>query len=260
MSGDAASQSSRGAGGHPDLQRAREPAAHRRAGCAPPCPTRDVLVADDNSPDGTGEIADELAAADDPACTCCTGRARRPRRGLHRRLRAGRSTRATTSLVEMDADGSHQPEQLPRLLDRAATAPTWCSARAGCPAARCVNWPLHREVLSRGGNLYARLAARHPARRRDRRLPRLPRERARDARPGRRRSRRATASRSTWPGAPCGPATGRRGADHVRRARASATQQDEPRIVARGAAAGDQLGRARTAGPVCGGPGRGRRP
>ena len=116
----------------------------------------DVLVADDNSPDGTGEIADELAAADPQVHVlhrpASRASARRTWPGS-----PGPREHGYDAVVEMDADGSHAPEELPRLLDALPT-PTWCSAPAGSGAARwstgrCTGW-----LLSRGGNLYARLA------------------------------------------------------------------------------------------------------
>ena len=106
----------------------------------------------------------------------------------------------------MDADGSHLPEQLPRLLDALPGADVVLGSR-WVSGGRVVNWPRRRELLSRGGNTYARLDARHPAARRDRWLPRVPSGDAGEARPRRRRLRRATASRSTWPGARSRPAS-----------------------------------------------------
>ena len=105
-----------GPGHHPDVQRAQN-LERSSAGCAPPYPTRDVLVADDNSPDGTGKLADELAAAD-PRCTCCTVPASRASARHIWPASPGRMQRGYDVVVEMDADGSHPPEQLPRLLDR----------------------------------------------------------------------------------------------------------------------------------------------
>ena len=80
----------------------------------------------------------------------------------------------------MDADGSHPPEELPAAARRRSRTPTWCSARAGCPAGGR-ELAAHRELLCRGGNPYTRLALGIPLQRRDRRLPRLPAQRARGA-------------------------------------------------------------------------------
>jgi len=65
--------------------------------------------------------------------------------------------------VEMDADGSHAPEELPRLLDAAREADVVLGSRY-VPGGKVVNWPVHRLVLSRGGNLYTRLALGMPVR------------------------------------------------------------------------------------------------
>ena len=120
-------------------------------------PGADVLVVDDGSPDGTGDVADERAAADERVHV------------LHRTEKAGLGAayvagfgwgleRGYDVLVEMDADGSHAPEQLPRLLGRAARTPTSCSGPGTWPGGSVVNWPKRREMLSRGGNLYSRFA------------------------------------------------------------------------------------------------------
>ena len=66
-------------------------------------------------------------------------------------------------VVEMDADGSHAPEDLPRLLDALRDADLVLGSRY-VPGGRVVNWPAHREWLSRGGNLYSRLALGVPLR------------------------------------------------------------------------------------------------
>jgi dolichol-phosphate mannosyltransferase len=66
-------------------------------------------------------------------------------------------------VVEMDADGSHQPEQLPRLLERLRTADLVLGSR-WVPGGEVVNWPLHRKLISRGGTTYARLALGVPIR------------------------------------------------------------------------------------------------
>ena len=118
-------------------------------------PDAHVLVADDNSPDGTGKIADEIAAGDDHV------------RVLHRQGKEGLGAAYLAGfrwgvehgygvLVEMDADGSHQPEELPRLLHALKGADLVLGSR-WVPGGRVVNWPRSREFLSRGGSMYSRL-------------------------------------------------------------------------------------------------------
>ena len=118
-------------------------------------PDADVLVVDDNSPDGTGKLADELADAD--------GRIevlhRTAKNGLGAAYLAGFAwalDRDYGTIVEMDADGSHAPEDLPRLLDALRTADLVLGSRY-VPGGRVVNWPWHRAALSRGGNLYCQI-------------------------------------------------------------------------------------------------------
>ena len=118
-------------------------------------PDVDVLVVDDDSPDGTGRIADELAAAD-PAVqvlhrTAKGGLGAAYLHGFAHALEAGYDV-----IGEMDADGSHQPEQLGRLLEALREADLVIGSR-WVPGGSVVNWPLSREALSRGGNLYVRL-------------------------------------------------------------------------------------------------------
>jgi dolichol-phosphate mannosyltransferase len=119
-------------------------------------PAVDVLVADDNSPDGTGAIADAMAAADAAVHVM-----HRPgKQGLGAAYIAGfgwARERGYDAVVEMDADGSHAPEELPLLLDALARADVVLGSR-WVPGGRVVNWPLHRLVLSRGANLYTRFA------------------------------------------------------------------------------------------------------
>ena len=114
-----------------------------------------ILVADDNSPDGTGTIADKLAADDDHV------------RVLHRKGKEGLGAaylagfrwgidEGYTVLVEMDADGSHQPEELPRLLTALRGADLVLGSR-WVPGGQVVNWPKSRLLLSRGGSTYSRL-------------------------------------------------------------------------------------------------------
>jgi dolichol-phosphate mannosyltransferase len=119
-------------------------------------PAADVLIADDNSPDGTGDIADELSAADPQIHVM-----HRPgKMGLGAAYLSGFEWAADhhyDAVVEMDADGSHRPEQLPRLLDALADADLVIGSR-WTKGGQVVNWPLHRLILSRGANLYTRLA------------------------------------------------------------------------------------------------------
>jgi dolichol-phosphate mannosyltransferase len=118
-------------------------------------PDVDVLVVDDDSPDGTGALADRLAAADRQVTV------------VHRTEKAGLGAaylhgfrvaldRGYDVVGEMDADGSHQPEQLPALLAALRDADLVIGSR-WVPGGSVVNWPLSRKVLSVGGNLYARV-------------------------------------------------------------------------------------------------------
>lgn len=119
-------------------------------------PAAHVLIADDHSPDGTGRLADTLAAADDHVHVMH----RLGKEGLGAAYLAGFAWGLECGydvLVEMDADGSHQPEQLPRLLDALTDADLVLGSR-WVKGGRVVNWPRSREVLSRGGNLWTRLA------------------------------------------------------------------------------------------------------
>jgi dolichol-phosphate mannosyltransferase len=118
-------------------------------------PEVDVLVVDDNSPDGTGKIADELAGADEAVRV--VHRSRKDglgaayKHGFRVALDAGYDV-----IGEMDADGSHQPEQLHLLLGALTDADVVIGSR-WIPGGSVVNWPFQRELLSRGGNLYVRL-------------------------------------------------------------------------------------------------------
>lgn len=118
-------------------------------------PGADLLVVDDGSPDGTGARADELAAGE-------------PRmRVLHRDVKSGLGSAYRTGLglgldegydvlVEMDADLSHDPGVLPDLLAAVRDHDVAIGSRY-VPGGGVENWPLHRRVLSAGGNLYVRL-------------------------------------------------------------------------------------------------------
>lgn len=118
-------------------------------------PQADVLVVDDSSPDGTGELADRLAAADDHIKVLHRG----GKEGLGPAYIAGfrwALERDYEVVVEMDADGSHQPEELNRLLAALRDADLVIGARY-VRGGEVLNWPRSREVLSRGANVYARL-------------------------------------------------------------------------------------------------------
>lgn len=118
-------------------------------------PDAHILVADDNSPDGTGKLADELAIGDDAVHVLH----RKGKEGLGAAYLAGFRwgiERGYGVLVEMDADGSHQPEELPRLLTALKSADVVLGSR-WIPGGRVVNWPKSREFISRGGSIYSRV-------------------------------------------------------------------------------------------------------
>jgi len=125
-------------------------------------PEADVLVVDDGSPDGTGDIADRLVAADQAVHV------------LHRAEKAGLGAAYIAGfrwalaegydvVVEMDSDGSHAPEELPRLLTALREADLVIGSR-WVPGGQIRNWPLYRQVISIGGSTYARLLLRFPVR------------------------------------------------------------------------------------------------
>ncbi len=117
-------------------------------------PEADVLVVDDNSPDGTGRLADDLAAGD----VHIRVMHRLGKGGLGAAYLAGFAWALQEGydvVVEMDADGSHQPEQLPLLLDALRSADLVLGSR-WVAGGGVVNWPRSRELLSKGGSLYAR--------------------------------------------------------------------------------------------------------
>jgi dolichol-phosphate mannosyltransferase len=118
-------------------------------------PDAHILIADDNSPDGTGRLADEIASADDHVHVMH----RRGKEGLGAAYLAGFEWGVNDGyevLVEMDADGSHQPEQLPDLLAALADADLVLGSR-WVKGGEVVNWPKSREALSRAGNLWTRI-------------------------------------------------------------------------------------------------------
>lgn len=119
-------------------------------------PEADVLIVDDSSPDGTGRIGDELAALD-PRVSM-----------LHRPQKAGLGAAylqgfahafagGYDTVVEIDADGSHDPAELPAMLALLTTGPAdLVIGSRWVDGGRVVNWPWARRAISRSGNRYAR--------------------------------------------------------------------------------------------------------
>ena len=119
-------------------------------------PQADLLVVDDNSPDGTGDLAEKLAETDQHVHVMH----RTEKAGLGKAYIAGFTwalERGYDVIVEMDADGSHRPEDLPRLLDAVDAGADGVIGSRWVPGGKVVNWPKKREVLSRGANIYTRL-------------------------------------------------------------------------------------------------------
>ncbi|MGH2744608.1 MAG: polyprenol monophosphomannose synthase [Thermoleophilaceae bacterium] len=121
-----------------------------------------ILVVDDASPDGTGKIADRLAAELDELRVL-----HRPGKdGLGRAYLAGLElalAEGAQLLLQMDCDFSHDPADLPRLVAAAAAADVVLGSRY-VPGGGVENWALHRRILSRGGSAYARLILGVPVR------------------------------------------------------------------------------------------------
>ena len=118
-------------------------------------PVTDVLFVDDNSPDGTGAILDEMAVADQRIHV------------MHRAGKLGLGTayiegftwglaRDYDYLFEMDADGSHDPKYLPQMLALAEDGADAVIGSRYVPGGGTENWGLGRQIISKGGGLYAR--------------------------------------------------------------------------------------------------------
>jgi dolichol-phosphate mannosyltransferase len=125
-------------------------------------PDTDVLIVDDGSPDGTGALADGLAEADTRVNvihrTGKQGLASAYREGFQHALERGYEL-----ITQMDADFSHRPEDLPRLLECAATADVVVGSR-NVAGGRTEGWPRLRQFISRGGSIYTRTLLRLPIR------------------------------------------------------------------------------------------------
>ena len=117
-------------------------------------PDVDLLIVDDNSPDGTGEIADRLALNSKKISVLH----RKGKEGLGAAYIAGFKYAIEAGydfIVEMDADGSHRSQDLPKLLEVCENNDLVIGSRY-VRGGKTMNWPLHRQWLSRGGNLYAK--------------------------------------------------------------------------------------------------------
>ena len=118
-------------------------------------PDIDILHIDDNSPDGTGQIADELASKNKAIKVLH----RQGKEGLGAAYLAGFAWGKEAGfeyLVEMDADGSHRAEDLPKLLAIAPNNDLVIGSRY-VRGGETVNWPFYRKWLSKGGNIYAKV-------------------------------------------------------------------------------------------------------
>jgi dolichol-phosphate mannosyltransferase len=122
-----------------------------------------VIIVDDNSPDGTGKLADELAAATDGVEV------------IHRPAKAGIGpaygdgfsralARDAEVVVQMDCDFSHNPEDIPRLVHAIEAGADLANGSRYVPGGDTPDWPWRRQFLSRGGNLYARMMLGIPVR------------------------------------------------------------------------------------------------
>lgn len=126
-------------------------------------PEADILVVDDSSPDGTGEWADDMAARDERIHVMH----RAGKEGLGAAYIAGFRYALENGydvIVEHDADGSHQPEQLPRLLKAVEDGADLAIGSRWVPGGKIVNWPLSRKLISRGGSFYSRVMLGMPLR------------------------------------------------------------------------------------------------
>lgn len=124
-------------------------------------PEVNILVIDDSSPDGTGELV-KAQAAQDPRIHLLT---RAQKQGLGRAYIAGFRwglENGYDRLVEMDADFSHRPEDLKTSLSKFAPGIDFVIGSRYVPGGRTVNWGLMRKIISRGGSLYSRIILGYP--------------------------------------------------------------------------------------------------
>lgn len=114
-----------------------------------------ILIVDDGSPDGTGELADRLAAAD-PAITV---HHRAEKQGLGPAYADGFNvvrSRNPAVICQMDADLSHDPADLPRLIRAVEQGADVAIGSRYVPGGSTAGWPWHRRFISKGGNLYVK--------------------------------------------------------------------------------------------------------
>lgn len=124
------------------------------------CPDLHVLFVDDNSPDGTGAIVNEMAVSDSRIHTLH----QQDKRGLGRAYIAGFKwalERDYTHIFEMDADFSHNPSEIPKFLSAAGNADLVLGSRY-LNGIRIINWPLSRLILSQGAGTYVRMVTGMP--------------------------------------------------------------------------------------------------
>ena len=161
--------------GHgPHVRRGREHRARWCGASATPCPDAHILVVDDNSPDGTAEKAEALGAELGGIEVL-----RRPQKmGLGSAYRAGHAigiARGYDVMIQIDADLSHDPADLPGLLAAVERGADLAIGSRYVPGGSVPNWPRHRLALSVLGQPLRRVLPRHRRARHDRRLPRVPR-------------------------------------------------------------------------------------
>ena len=119
-------------------------------------PTADVLVVDDGSPDGTGVLADRMAA-DDAGVTVLHRAAKSGLGGAYLAGFARAIDDGYTYVCEIDADGSHDPASLPAMIALARGGADLVIGSRWVPGGAVRNWPLIRQLISRGGTMYSRL-------------------------------------------------------------------------------------------------------
>ncbi len=118
-------------------------------------PSADILVVDDNSPDGTAQIVSQLARDDERLAVLV----RPDKGGLGRAYLSGFRYALDNGydyVVEIDADGSHDPAELPRMLELAAAGADLVIGSRWVPGGGVSNWSKTRQAISRTGNRYSR--------------------------------------------------------------------------------------------------------